>query len=73
MATINDLTNKSILDMTEEELYSHIMSIRSSRRVPKKEVKETSKKSSAPKSTMDLVKMLTPEMQEELLKRLEGG
>ena len=74
MATINDLPNKSILDMTKDELYLHIMNVRSSRRTPKKVRKSASKKSQPkPRTTEELVRMLTPEMRNELLAELEGG
>ena len=47
MATIEDLENKSIEDMDEEELFARLREIRHSRRTPKKKNKATK----APPST----------------------
>ena len=71
MATIDDLPNKSILDMDKDELFAHIMTVRSSRRVVKKAVK-ASPKAPKVKTTDELVGMIPPALAEALLKKLEG-
>lgn len=73
MATLKDLPNISILEMDSEELFAHFKEIRASRKVPKKVAKSPSKRAEKPKTADQLIGMLSPEMAEELLKRVEGG
>jgi len=70
MATIDDLENVSIEDMSEEELFSRLREIRQSRRTPKQKKKATKAPPKA-KSTNDLVSMLSPEQRKALLEKLE--
>lgn len=71
MATIDDLDNKSIDDMTDEELFERLRTIRLSRRTTKKKKKVTQAEPKA-RSTTDLMSMLTPDQRDALLKKLEG-
>ena len=73
MATIEDLPNKSILDMTQDELYERLREIRLSRRTPKKAAKKSTPKKQAAKSTNELIDMLSPAQKEAILNKLEGG
>ena len=74
MATLHDLENKSILDMGREELISHIVSVRNSRRISKKpETKTKSKAKPKERSTLSLIDLLSSDQAEELLKKLEGS
>jgi hypothetical protein len=71
MANLNDLDIKCFSDMTDDERFVHIMTVRSLRRT--KVAKETKKKAPAKtKSTGDILSMLSPQQAEALLKQLEG-
>lgn len=72
MATIDDLPNKSILEMGDDELFAHFKEIRASRKIPKKVAKSPSKVEK-PRSVDELVGMLSPAMADELLEKIEGG
>ena len=77
MATIYNL-GKSYLDMAEEERFTLIKGLRASRRIQKRTVKVSSSK--APRKAVkkkaptaeDLLKNLTPEMAQALIKQLGG-
>lgn len=72
MATIADL-NKSLSDMTEEELIERMREIRRSRRLPKKKAK--TKSPSKPKKDIDVgatMKSMSPEARAKLIEQLEG-
>ena len=69
MATIDDLKNISILQMSVEELTAHIQKIRSSRRARKKPVPKSRSKKSSPNT---LINKILPEQAEAILKLLEG-
>jgi len=66
MATIEDLLQKSISDMTKEELIDHLKDIRLSRRTPAKKTKVKKVK-----KEKDLTKDMTEQQMEELLRQLE--
>lgn len=68
MATINDL-NKSISDMTTEELHERIREIRLSRRTPK--MKKTKAKKEKPIDVKKTVDSLSGDLKKELLNALE--
>ncbi len=69
MATIDDLSGKSISDMSKEELLEHLRQIRKSRRIPKQKPKASKKRKATPK---DPVNGMTTEQAEALLKKLGG-
>lgn len=70
MATIYDLPNKSISEMTRPELIDCLRAIRLSRRTPKKKPpKKKSKK--VEKSPQQMVDVMTPELAAKLLEQLE--
>ena len=72
MATIEDL-NKSLSDMTEEELIERMRTIRHSRRVTKKKVSTKSK--AKPVKPLDVgatMKSMSPEARAKLIQELEG-
>ena len=70
MATIEDLSNVSILEMSNEELLNHLQTIRQSRRTSKKKFAKNKRVSK--KSTSSLVNGLSPEQAAQLLAKLEG-
>lgn len=72
MAVIDDLSNVSILEMSDEELLNHLQKIRKSRRTPKKFTKNKRTTLSKKKSTDSLVSGLTSEQAAQLLAKLEG-
>lgn len=72
MATINDLSNVSILDMTDEKLLDHLQEIRRLRRTPKKFSKNKKVTLSKEKSADSLVNKLSPEQAAQLLAKLGG-
>jgi len=70
MATIDDL-NKSISDMTTEELHERIREIRLSRRTPKMK-KKTKAKKEKPIDVKKAVDSLSGDLKKKLLEALEG-
>ena len=70
MATVDDLSNVSILEMSNEELLNHLQTIRQSRRTSKKKFAKNKRVSK--KSAESLVNGLSPEQAAQLLTRLEG-
>ena len=70
MATINNL-NKSISDMTTEELHERIREIRLSRRTPKAR-KQTKAKKEKPVDVKKTVDSLSGDLKRKLLEALEG-
>jgi len=70
MATILDLENVSISEMSKEELINLLRDIRLSRRKPSR--KATKKKAASAKSKPLNVDNLTPEQAMALLEQLEG-
>lgn len=72
MATIDDLANKSILDMSDEELLERLYGIRSSRRIKKKVTKTKKAAPKKEKSATDIMSMLSPDQAADLLKQLES-
>jgi hypothetical protein len=69
MATIENLSGKSISEMSKEELLEHLRQIRKSRRIPKQKPKASKKRKALPKDT---VNGMTKEQAEALLKKLGG-
>lgn len=67
MSDIEDLTHKSISEMTPDEAIEHLRQIRLSRRIPVKKVKKPSSKTTKPKKT----KELTADQAASLLKLIE--
>ena len=78
MATIKDLPNKDIAEMTDEELRAHILAMRGRRRNPDPELKAQSIKkaiqkknnTTALKSVPSMLKGMTPEQASQLLTAL---
>jgi ribosomal protein L7/L12 len=70
MATIDDL-NRSISQMTTEELNARILELRKSRRISKAAPKTVSKASGKSPDLASLMSMLSKEELAELLKTLE--
>ena len=71
---LNDLSKKSISDMSEEELIQAIKEIRTSRRTPKATTvakPRASSKSINPISNDALIASMSPEQIEALIKQLE--
>ena len=75
MATIDNL-GTSILDQSPEDLQQRILAIRSSRRTPKKKVKQRTSpskrapKAPKPKDPLALIKNLPPEARKMLIESL---
>jgi len=69
MATIEDLPNTPITDMTTDEAIEHLRQIRLSRRIPKK---KQSKATVIKKAKAKAVPKVSPEEAKELLKLLGG-
>uniref|UniRef100_A0A6H1ZPG7 Uncharacterized protein n=1 Tax=viral metagenome TaxID=1070528 RepID=A0A6H1ZPG7_9ZZZZ len=73
MANLNNLPIKSISHMARDELVLHILTIRNARRAPTKLAKATNvktQKNSGPRSTKDILSMLSPEQARMLLSQL---
>ena len=75
----DDLSNKSISQMTDEELHAYMKELRSNRRKqPEKPAKKQTKKSSGDSGKkkkddmQEMLKNLSPEEKEKLLKDLGG-
>jgi len=74
MANLNDLPIQPISQMGRGDLIVHILAIRNARRVKIKPAKATNKKSAKiakPKTTENLLSMLSPEQAQMLLNQLE--
>lgn len=80
MATLDDLSSKSISDMTDEELQQFLRSIRGRRILPEKSIAERSKKAAmgkkkpkaiAAQSAMAMLSTLTLEQKQQLLDKLK--
>lgn len=69
MANLDDLSYKSITDMTTDEAIEHLRQIRLSRRIPKKKTKAKKTKLTPKISTSQL----SDNNAAELLKLLTGG
>lgn len=80
MATIHDLTNVDISQMSDEELKTHILAIRGRRRDPDPEMKAQVKakaikkknNTTALKSTKELLSGISPEQAAIILAQLQG-
>lgn len=69
MATIEDLSHKSILEMTRDEAIEYIRQVRLSRRT----TKATTRKASTTKASKKPIPKLTKDDAAELLKLLGGN
>ena len=71
MATVDNLDNTSILEMSNEDLLNHLQEIRRLRRTSKKKFAKN-KRPKKEKSAESLVNGLSPEQAAQLLAKLEG-
>jgi hypothetical protein len=71
MATIDDLKQKALGDLSSEELMDRLREIRLSRRTPKRK-KGSSKKVEGPKTVTEAIGKMSKDQAEQLLKILES-